>query len=138
MYHLKLTKALSYSGIVEATKQKPDVFVEDKAIADKAVATGYFTLVDEDGKESAKKPAEGTGNEKTGENSSKALEEMTMAELETYAAYHDVSLKGIRSKAAAVAKIKETLGAKETTEAKEPENEVDYGSPTMQELQGDV
>ena len=44
MYHLRLIKALSYSGIVEATKQRPDVFVKDKATADKAVATGYFQL----------------------------------------------------------------------------------------------
>lgn len=136
MYHLRLIKALSYSGIVTATKRKPDVYAEDKATAEKAVATGYFQLVEaseeipaEEPKE--KKPEELKG-EKPAEQNGKALEEMTMAELETYAAYHNVSLKGIRSKAAALAKIKETL------KPAEPENEVDYGSPTMQELQGET
>lgn len=45
MYHLKLIKGLSYSGIVKATSKSPDVFVKDKADADKAVATGYFRIV---------------------------------------------------------------------------------------------
>jgi hypothetical protein len=44
-YHLKLQKGLSYCGVVSATKQKPDVFTEDGAVADAAVATGYFVLV---------------------------------------------------------------------------------------------
>lgn len=134
MYHLKLTRALSYSGVVTASQKKPDVFVEDKAIADKAIATGYFKLV-----ESSVELEPGTGSESGPEVGKepepvpgKALEEMTMTELETYAAYHNVSLKGIRSKAAAVAKIKETLEPEET------ENEVDYGSPTMQELQEEM
>lgn len=120
MYHLKLVKALSYFGVVKATKQHPDVFVEDKATADAAVATGYFRLVEgeeempEDGEE--KEPG-------------KALEEMTVPELESYAAYHNVSLKGISKKADIIAKLKEELDEEET------ENEVDYGSPTMQDLQ---
>ena len=110
MYHLKLTRALSYSGVVTASQKKPDVFVED--------GTGS-----ESGPEVGKEPEPVPG---------KALEEMTMTELETYAAYHNVSLKGIRSKAAAVAKIKETLEPEET------ENEADYGSPIMQELQEEM
>lgn len=44
-FHLKLTKGLSYSGIVSATKDKPDVYVEEKAIADAAVASGYFRVI---------------------------------------------------------------------------------------------
>ena len=38
-YHLKLVKALSYYGPVKATKEHPDVFVEDEAIAQAAVAS---------------------------------------------------------------------------------------------------
>ena len=45
-YHLRLCKSLSYKGIVSATKKQPDVFVEDKATADAAVATGYFILIE--------------------------------------------------------------------------------------------
>lgn len=45
-YHLRLTKGLSYCGVVSATKGKPDVFTDDEATADAAVASGYFTLID--------------------------------------------------------------------------------------------
>lgn len=120
MYHLRLIKASSYSGIVTATRKNPDVFVEDQATADKVVATGYFQLIEGDGE------VTDNGEETPAE---KALKDMSMAELETYAAYHDISLKGTRSKAVAIAKIEDAMGA---------ENGVDYGSPTMQELQGEV
>ena len=119
MYHLKLVKALSFTGIVTATKKNPDVFVEDKATADAAVATGYFKLVEgEAAPEPPKDPEPG-----------KTLDEMTVPELETFAAYNGISLKGISKKADIIAKLKEELGVAET------ENEVDYGSPTMTELQ---
>lgn len=119
-YHLKLSKALSYCGVVTATQKQPDVFVEDKAIADLAVATGYFKLVEE-----AVKTPGGVEEKEPG----KTLEEMTVPELETYAAYKGVSLKGISKKADIIEKLKAELGEEET------ENEVDYGSPTMTELQ---
>lgn len=129
MYHLKLMKALSFTGIVTATKKNPDVFLEDKATADAAVATGYFKLIEEaeeppEGGEE-KEPGEGGGDKEPG----KKLEEMTVPELETFAAYKGISLKGISKKADIIAKPKAELGAAET------ENEVDYGSPTMTELQ---
>lgn len=118
-YHLKLAKGLSYCGVVKATKKNPDVFVEDKATADAAVVTGYFKLIEgEEAPEPPKDPEPG-----------KTLDEMTVTELETYAAYHNVSLKGVRGKENIIAKLKEELGAEET------EGEVDYGSPTIQELQ---
>lgn len=120
MYHLRLLKALSYTGVVSATKAHPDVFVEDKATADAAVATGYFKLLEDDEEIPAATEEKEPG---------KTLEEMTVPELESYAAYHNVSLKGISKKADIIAKLKEELGDEET------ENEVDYGSPTMQELQ---
>ena len=130
MYHLKLVKELSFTGIVTATKKNPDVFVEDKATADAAVATGYFMLIEE-----AEEPTEGGEDKEPGEGGvdkepGKKLEEMTVPELETFAAYNGISLKGISKKADIIAKLKEELGVAET------ENEVDYGSPTMTELQG--
>lgn len=46
MRHLRLKKGLSYTGpSVQATKARPDVFLEDDAAADAAVATGYFEEV---------------------------------------------------------------------------------------------
>jgi hypothetical protein len=141
MYHLKLVKALSFTGIVTATKKNPDVFVEDKATAAAAVATGYFKLLGgtENPDEGREEPPENSGEDNEGDNSKedggdkepgKKLEEMTVPELETFAAYKGISLKGISKKADIIAKLKEELGAAET------ENEVDYGSPTMTELQG--
>lgn len=118
-YHLRLTKALSYCGVVKATKKHPNVFVEDKATADAAVATGYFKLVD----------GEEPGQPPKAEEPGKTLDEMTIPELETYATYHNVSLKGVTKRADIIAKLKEELGAEET------EGEVDYGSVTMTELQ---
>lgn len=123
MYHLKLIKALSYTGIVTATKKTPDVFVEDKATADAAVATGYFELAEE-GEDAGETP-EDSEEGKPG----KTLEQMTVPELETYAAYKGVSLKGISKKADIIAKLKAELDAEKT------DNEVDYGSPTITELQ---
>lgn len=125
MYHLKLCKSLSYSnGKVTATKQRPDVFVDDKATADAAVASGYFKLAEENGGKPLPDPPQ-----EPEDRPGKTLEEMTVAELETFAAYKGVSLKGVRGKDNVIAALKEALGAEET------ENEVDYGSPTMTGLQ---
>lgn len=120
MYHLKLVKGLSYTGVVTATKQHPDVFVEDEATVKAAVASGYFKLI-----EGEEETTDGGEEKEPG----KTLEEMTVPELETYAVYKGVSLKGISKKADIIAKLKEELGKQET------ENEVDYGSPTITELQ---
>lgn len=57
-YHLRLTKGLSYAGVVSATKSKPDVFTDDKATADAAVSSGYFALLDGNAPD-AELPAEG-------------------------------------------------------------------------------
>lgn len=48
MYHLKLVKGASYTGIVSATAKKPDVFVDSKAKADAAIASGFFELVEDE------------------------------------------------------------------------------------------
>ena len=121
--HLKFVKAASYYGCggkVQATRQKPDLILEDKAVVDKALATGYFKLLEE-----TEVPPEHNDEPQSG----KTLEEMTVSELETFATYKGVSLKGVKGRNNMIAKLKEELGAEET------ENEVDYGSPTMTELQ---
>lgn len=56
MYHVKLIKGASYTGIVSATKANPDVFIEDKETADKALATGYFELVNSPSDETSSEP----------------------------------------------------------------------------------
>ncbi len=45
-YHLRLKKAISYTGAVCATRKEPDAYTEDKKVADAAVASGYFELVE--------------------------------------------------------------------------------------------
>jgi len=163
MYHLKLSKGLSYyGGGIKATKKNPDVYVEDEASAALALASGYFKLVskvfledmdnDELKKLAADMGVDATGlshkelaervaaetieddpptDEEIAQGSSpgKTLDKMTVSELETFATYKGVSLKGVRGKDNIIAALKEALGAEET------ENEVDYGSPTMVELQ---
>lgn len=122
-YRLKFVKGASYYGFggqVQATQQKPDLILEDKEIVDKAIATGYFQLIEK---------IEATPEHNDELQSGKALEDMTVSELETFATYKGVSLKGVKGKDNMIAKLKEELGAQET------ENEVYYGSPTMTELQ---
>lgn len=139
MYHLRLIKALSYSGVVEATKQHPDVFVKDQATADAAVATGYFQLVgaglesddEEDNGEMQPNGEKDNGPELGGREeqpNGKKLEDMTVTELESFAAYKGVSLKGVTKKVDIISKLKGELGDEEL------DGEVEYGSPTMQDL----
>lgn len=171
MYHLRLIKARSYCGAVEATRQNPDVFVEDGAVALSAVASGYFKLImpetehssfltvgagrtmeglkenpiellktemsmspmgHEMGYEDPGQPSEGESKEPEAarENGTgKILEGMTVPELETFAACKGISLRGIARKADMITRLKEALPEEEA------ENEVDYGSPTMLDLQ---
>ena len=123
MYHLKLIKSLSYHGIVKATKENPDVLTDDKAVADPAVATGFFELVESPAQQTSQPEAEPEESEP-----GKTLEEMTVAEIETFATYYGVSLKGINTKAKKIAHLRETLGDKAA-------GAVTYGSPTMVELE---
>lgn len=126
-YHLKLAKALSYCGVVKATQQHPDVFVEDKATADEAVATGYFNLLE--------------GDEETPEQIAHLdraqLESMKQDELKKLAADMGIDTKGFKKNAdyiEAIAAAEITPGPAEDEE----NNEVDYGeggSPTMIDLQ---
>lgn len=129
MYHLKLIKALSYCGVVKATQKSPDVFTEDKATADAAVATGYFKLM-EDNVAAAPAP------EQTAHLDKAQLEEMKFDDLKALAADMGVDTTGFKKKA----DYAEAIAAVEVTpdpETDEDGNEVDYGegSPTMEELQ---
>ena len=123
MYHLKLIKSLSYHGIVKATRENPDVYTDDEAVATAAVATGFFELVESPAQQTSQPEAEPEESEQ-----GKTLEEMTVAEIETFATYYGVSLKGINTKAKKIAHLRETLGDKAA-------GAVTYGSPTMVDLE---
>lgn len=113
MYHLKLVKGLSYCGIVRATKEKPDVFVNDKAIADKVVATGYFVL------------AEGEAAYEGAEEKAEDLKDMEYNGLKKLAADLGIDTKVVKKKADLIAAIE--AAREEGAEAGEDNNEVDYG-----------
>lgn len=121
MYHLKLIKSLSYTGIVKATQKKPDVFVEDKAIADAAVATGYFKLLES--REATAQPAPA----QTAHLDTAQLEEMKVDDLKKLATDMGIDTTGFKRKADYV----EAIAAVEVTPGpeinEEEENEVDYG-----------
>lgn len=103
MYHLKLCRGLSYcnaSGTVKANRKKPDIFIEDKATADAAVASGYFTLIGE-----VDAPAFPPPGEVLGHLDPEQLDSMTVPELKKLAADMGVDLKGLTVKADIIAAI---------------------------------
>ena len=103
MYHLKLCKGLSYYGMggaLKATRQQPDVLTEDKAIADAAVASGFFKLVGEGEAPGFPPPGEVLGHLDPAQ-----LESMTIPDLKKLAGEMGVDIKGLKDKAAIIAAI---------------------------------
>lgn len=140
MYKIKLNKGISYSTkingtLVTATRENPYLELED-AEAEKLLASGYFETC-------YAGPMELTADDDADENSGvidmsgepapayggKTLDEMNVSELETFATYKNISLKGIKKKDDIIKKLREELPAEEL------EGEITYGSPTMTELQ---
>lgn len=113
MYHLRLCKALSYTGIVSATRKNPDVFTEDKAVADKAIASGYFQLVEK---------GEGQTATVKGHLSKEQLEEMKVSDLKKLAEAMGIDTGSLEKKAELV----EAISTEEVEAPAEEENEVDY------------
>lgn len=94
MYHLRLIKGLSYYGLVAATRQSPDVFVEDKATADAALASGYFELL-----------AQAPPGPEFGHFDVASLESWKLEELKKLAADLGAEVQGLKSKAEYIAAI---------------------------------
>lgn len=140
MYRIKLNKGLSYSTningrLVTVTREKPYIELED-AEAETLLASDYFETCNA-GPMELTADAETDGNtgviDMSGEPApaygGKTLEEMNVSELETFATYKNISLKGIKKKDDIIKKLKEELPAEEL------EGEITYGSPTMTEIQ---
>ena len=103
MYHLKLCKGLSYYGMdgaLKATRKQPDVLTEDKAIADAAVASGFFKLVGE-----GEAPGFPPPGEVLGHLDPKQLEELTSPDLKKLAGEIGADIKGLKDKAAIITAI---------------------------------
>ena len=108
MYHLRLNKALSYTGAISATRENPDVFTDDEATAVAAVASGYFDLIEVPTEpEAAPEPAKEPVGEPAAEGEDpdgyvdvtvsstpdfETLAAMTKAELTAFAKERDISL----------------------------------------------
>lgn len=128
MYHLKLIKALSYLGVVKATKDKPDVYTDDEATANAAVASGYFKLVEDTEADNS--------SANTAHFDKSQLEDMKIEDLKGIAADMGIDTTGFKKKSDYV----EAISAAEVipgAEADEDRAEVYYGegSATMVELQ---
>lgn len=94
-YHLKLKKALSYNGIVCATRKNPDVYTEDKKLAEAAVATGYFDLV---AYEDNQPPTDGKTDMVKGHLDFDQLKKMGKDELKDLAEKLGVDATGLKTK----------------------------------------
>lgn len=94
-YHLKLKKALSYNGIVCATRKNPDVYTEDKKVAEAAVATGYFDLV---AYEDNQPPTDGNTDMVKGHLDFDQLKKMGKDELKDLAEKLGIDATGLKTK----------------------------------------
>ena len=90
MYHLRLKKALSYNGVVSATRKNPDVYTEDEAAVNAALASGYFDLVEDT------QPA---GNMVKGHlDYDQLIKDFKLDELKDLAAKMEIDTTGLRTK----------------------------------------
>lgn len=115
-YHLKLVKSLSYYGVIKATREHPDVFLEDETAAKAAVASGYFRMVEGDPEPVEPEPEKEPYTKEQ-------LDEMTVEQL-----------KGVASEVG----VTETKGFKKADYVDAilwAEGDYSTGSPTMIELQ---
>lgn len=112
MYHLRLVKGLSYSGAVSATKDHPDVFVEDEKKYQRAMKSGYFEEIanapeksvgTESGREEDRLPAE----VEAGERPADTLVDMNTTELRAYASLNGIDTSGLKEKEEILNAIKE-------------------------------
>lgn len=102
-YHLKLVKGLSYHGVIFATVKNPDVYTDDKAIADKAVSSGYFVLENDVNDDSIFDTKELTAADENIED----ISCLTIRELKTYAKEHNIDVSHCENRADYVNAIKE-------------------------------
>lgn len=116
MIHLRLTHGAGHSnGFVSVTKERPDAYVEDEAVAAFCVDSGFFEIV-HDVSEKEQEPDKKTGSDDfvnvgTEQNDDKSdesddLKKMTVEELRAYAETTGVDLTGVTKKADIITTIK--------------------------------
>jgi len=112
MYRVKLIKGRSYTGAIRATKDEPFVDVEDKAIADAAVATGYFEFVEAEGGD---------------DNAVTDISKMTVPQLEQYAKDNNIDLGGATRKADIIKAIEAAQSEGGDDNADDENGSADFG-----------
>lgn len=111
MYHLRLVKGKTYWGIVKASEEKPDVFVQEKEKADHLMKTGFFSMVGEEDEQDAEQKKHDDGDAENVDLFTDEAEEepqekpiimelqgMTKAELTEYAEKKGIDITGCRTK----------------------------------------
>lgn len=135
-YHLRLKNAMSYTGVVNATREEPDVFTADEAIKAAALRSGYFDLVDVLAEQDTAAPADADtipltpAGEQADDGSTPAaldrayLESLSFAELKRLANDMDVPVTKTTKKAELI----DTLAAETVTvPAEADDTEPDFG-----------
>lgn len=135
-YHLRLKNAMSYTGVVNATREEPDVFTADEAIKAAALRSGYFDLVDVLAEQDTAAPADADtipltpAGEQADDDSTPAtldrayLESLSFAELKRLANDMDVPVTKTTKKAELI----DTLAAETVTvPAEADDTEPDFG-----------
>ena len=135
-YHLRLKNAMSYTGVVNATREEPDVFTADEAIKAAALRSGYFDLVDVLAEQDTAAPADADtipltpAGEQADDGSTPAtldrayLENLSFAELKRLANDMDVPVTKTTKKAELI----DTLAAETVTvPAETDDTEPDFG-----------
>lgn len=89
-YKLKLIKGLSYHGVVSATKGNPFAVTADKEVADNAVKSGYFSLIDIITDDENKNNQDNLENQD--DDDDKTLEQMTVPKLKEVAKQNNIEL----------------------------------------------
>lgn len=105
MHYLKLIKGLSYwNRYVKASKDHPDIYVEDGPAYESAMKSGYFEEVDMPDKEvpeggdpvsDTTAPASESDPEETEED---GFENMSVSDLKAYAQLNGIDIAGAKKK----------------------------------------
>lgn len=104
MYHIRLIKGRSYTGAVNASRSRPDIFTEDKEKYASAMRSGYFMDLtirkepeEQDIIDHTRKDEEVAAPEKS--DAQNALSGMNVDELKALADKKGIDLTGAKKKA---------------------------------------
>lgn len=114
MYHLRLIKGLSYSGAVSATKDRPDVFVEDENKYQIALQSGYFEEItdvraktdENSGQKTVQEENEFAADDGETKKTYDTLSNMNATELKAYASLNGINISGMTRKGEILEAIK--------------------------------